>query len=449
MKIKLLFFILFFTFLAPFSYSLDSMAVTYDEALEELQNKNFQKAVEMFTAYIKATGNNKGYYQRGNAYFALEDYDHAITDFTVAYQMGYLDAIMLLKLGQGYKYKKDFLTAASYLQKAIDLRGKLIDANVELGEIYFLMEQYDDSRSNYETVLSSEPDRPEINFALGKVLIYLNSNTEAISYLEKAIKLKGDDVEYYNTLSTAYLGLKDTADAIGTLNAAVLIDRKYAQGYYRLANIYKKMSNYYLAIDNYSKAIEIGSPKLSTSNLYKERGFAYKGIDDSKNALEDFESAIQLNPLDTVAYLEKAKIDLLENNDTTAALEDFRKIIAIDPNIGEVYSYRSTIYLNKRLMDAAESDLRKTVEFIPGDTVALFNLGNILIDKDNYLDAIKYYTMALSVNPNFKIIYENRGIANYNLGNYKQAAADFEAAMKYNPQLVNKLRPLYLDAKSK
>jgi tetratricopeptide (TPR) repeat protein len=71
------------------------------------------------------------------------------------------------------------------------------------------------------------------------------------------------------------------------------------------------------------------------------------------------------------------------------------------------------------------------------------------MENDDYKNAVVFYERALKVNPKYGIVFENRGISYYNLGYYRMAAADFEAAMKYNPQLTTKLRPLYQDAKSR
>jgi tetratricopeptide (TPR) repeat protein len=68
---------------------------------------------------------------------------------------------------------------------------------------------------------------------------------------------------------------------------------------------------------------------------------------------------------------------------------------------------------------------------------------------EKFQDAIKYYDKALAVNKNYNIVYENRGISYYNLKFFRQAAFDFESAMKFNPALTDKLKIFYLDAKAR
>jgi len=74
---------------------------------------------------------------------------------------------------------------------------------------------------------------------------------------------------------------------------------------------------------------------------------------------------------------------------------------------------------------------------------------DIALAKDDFQNALNYYIKALNINPKYSSVFENRGICYYNLGFYKLAAADFESAMKYNPELKEKLMPLYVDAKSR
>ena len=48
-------------------------------------------------------------------------------------------------------------------------------------------------------------------------------------------------------------------------------------------------------------------------------------------------------------------------------------------------------------------------------------------------EAIKDFSKAIKLNPNYALAYNNRGIAKDNLGLYEEAIKDYDKAIKLNP----------------
>ena len=454
MKPKHILIAILILFSTGISYSLDSIRVSLNDAMWELENKNYEEAVKLFNYYIAGnSGNNEAYYQRGNAHYELGHCDNAITDYTRAHEMGFdKKPIMYYRLGMCYENKKDYLTAASYFERAVALDSRFTEAYFELGNTYYLGEDYDRAKQSFLTLLSldEEASTAKLFAALGDISMKTQSYSDAIDYYQKAIKKDSNNVnvDYHYAMAMAYYGLNDTISTITSLKTTVELDPGYAKGYYGLAAIYGNSEQYDLVVENLSKAISSGESSLSKSYMHKLRGLAYQNLGDTNNAMIDFNEAITLNSKDTAAYSLRGIIYYVRKNDSLA-MTDFTNAIKLNPNEAKSLLYRGMIYMNSQKIDLAINDLSRAVELTPDDTLTLFTIGNLYLDQDKYPEAIRYYTKALTVNPKYHVIFENRGIANYNMGFYKQAAADFESAMRFNPALKDKLGPLYWDAKSR
>ncbi len=76
----------------------------------------------------------------------------------------------------------------------------------------------------------------------------------------------------------------------------------------------------------------------------------------------------------------------------------------------------------------------------PGDidhAKAFYEQGLVNYQQTKYQDAIKKFSEAIQVNPNFAQAYNQRGNAYYRLSNYQKSQADSSEAIRLNPQDVN------------
>src|SRR5688572_1064419 len=74
----------------------------------------------------------------------------------------------------------------------------------------------------------------------------------------------------------------------------------------------------------------------SNAESYNVRGSAYGRAGRYREALADFDAAIQLNPRFSRAYANRALVHM-RNGDVTDAAADFNRAIAADPNYAAAY----------------------------------------------------------------------------------------------------------------
>lgn len=120
------------------------------------------------------------------------------------------------------------------------------------------------------------------------------------------------------------------------------------------------------------------------------------------------------------------------------------------------YFYRGNIYaVHRQDRPNAIADYRRATELSPDFALAAFNLGGALRiwgttlrmqDKkeeaqNSFVEAIAAYSQAIEADPELTLAYEERGLANWEIGRFLEAVADYEAALARFPkaEVYNKL----------
>jgi tetratricopeptide (TPR) repeat protein len=144
----------------------------------------------------------------------------------------------------------------------------------------------------------------------------------------------------------------------------------------------------------------------TTAGTYLDRGILFASRGDYDTAIEDFTQAIKLNPQLKAAYINRAKA--------------LRFSVSTVINVGENFSGGSTIH---------------TSIFAPG--VPTRTISNTEEQRIIYDRAIADYTQAIRLDPDYAVVYNDRGIAYYSKGDYDHAIEDYTQAIHLNQNLAD------------
>lgn len=133
-------------------------------------------------------------------------------------------------------------------------------------------------------------------------------------------------------------------------------------------------------------------------------GLSYQYLEKDNEAKNYFDKAIELNPKNAEAHINKG-ISLARMGKYKDAIIEYDKALEINP-------YKDKVYYNKG--------------------ISLSKLGN-------YKDAIIECDKALEINPNFAEAYYNKGFLLYNLSLYKDSISNFDIALKINSDYIDAL----------
>jgi tetratricopeptide (TPR) repeat protein len=160
---------------------------------------------------------------------------------------------------------------------------------------------------------------------------------------------------------------------------------------------------------------------------YNNRGFAYTGKGQFKNALEDFNTAIALNPSYYEAYYNRGivfeKLGL-----PNRAKGDYDAAIVLNPASSPAYNNRGILNAKAGLFEKAIEDFTEAITVNPRHSRAYSNRGSTFTEMGQYDRALEDFNKAIELAQDFAGAYMARGDLYGKTGEEERAVADFQAA---------------------
>ena len=207
------------------------------------------------------------YLKRSNAYYALNDIDHAIADLEAASALTPLDYAPLHELAIAYRDKGETERAIETMDRALSINPKSAESFYHRGEMKRALDRFDEAEADFEMAIGLAPDDNNIAFIEnGSINKATRNRLRANSYKE---------------LAKTYIFARQEAKAVETLDRAV--------------NAFPNVGTFYALRASY----------------YEHR--------DAKRASADLDKAIALDPVEVRALTQRGRLAFTTGNYTAAA----------------------------------------------------------------------------------------------------------------------------------
>jgi len=188
------------------------------------------------------------------------------------------------------------------------------------------------------------------------------------------------------------------------------------------------------ALNDFNKAIEL---KPDYADAYNNRGSLFLKQGKTDEALNDLNKAISYNKDFIQSYFNRGFL-LYQKKQYAEALMDYNKVIELKPETGKltiVYNLIGLLYMNEKKYKEALDNFNKAIELQPGFTEAINNRGSLWIRQGKYEEAIRDYSTAIQLRSDYAEAYFNRGIAEFNSGKKDAGCQDWQraASLGYQP----------------
>jgi tetratricopeptide (TPR) repeat protein len=290
-------------------------------------------------------------------------------------------------------FEKGFALAIAHRnQEAIEAYSMAIEGNPKYdgayssrANAYRALKNYQRAISDYTLAIGFDPQNATYYSSRADVYEAVGNYQQAKSDLTKAIQLEPNDPWHYFNRGEMNFRLNNHRQAIDDFRRIIRLDIKPAAVFDFGHNIFPNFAtisikdNHQKIINDYTKAIML-NPKDETAHII--RGLAYRGIADSEERdIQDFSAAILLNPKDSLAYMLRGATKPLkamyqdawkeylsrtegrtysrENNADIyfqRAIQDYTKVIRLNPKYGQAYYERGSIYLRLGNQEQAIND---------------------------------------------------------------------------------------------
>jgi Flp pilus assembly protein TadD/mono/diheme cytochrome c family protein len=162
---------------------------------------------------------------------------------------------------------------------------------------------------------------------------------------------------------------------------------------------------------------------------------------DATGAVPYFEAACRAEPRSALAATELGTA-LASASRFPEAIEKFHRALELDAAFVDASYNLASAEAASGQMESAAADFKKVLAARPDDGKArdrlgevLFAWGDQLADSQQFEDAAARYREALQFRPGDAALHTNLGMVLARVARYSEARAEFEAALKINPEL--------------
>jgi tetratricopeptide (TPR) repeat protein len=256
---------------------------------------------------------------------------------------------------------------------------------------------------------------------------------ESIILFKKVIKINPYSTEAYNKMAFAKIKLKDYKGAEKDL---LLSDKLQAMNY---ETCKLKGMNFYLAGKYKEAKPELDTAlyiskeeKIDDAELHYYRALLMFKGKSYKTALEALESATELQPKYTEAYLLKGEVRFVMKN-YNYAIKELTEAIRLMPETKPIYSaYKLRAKSRFEMGDykGAVQDWNVYIEGNPGEEESLILRGASKINAGDNSGAVTDLDAAIKINAKNPVSYCYRGVAKGGNKMYTEAIKDLDYAIK-------------------
>jgi len=400
-----------------------------------LQNKEFEKAVELVRPALKASpGNAQLWAMQGAAYSgegckknALASFRHALKispeylpalegAVQIEFDEGDPGAIPLLErvlrmrpddstshgmLAVLDYQQGNYAAAAEHFEKS----GTLFDSKPSALHAYAIclvkLKQFDQAAKIFQRTVALNTGDQRERHLLAAIQIMANQPTDALATLQPLLQLSSPDAGTLELASRAYEEAKDTSRAVSTLRQAILLDPQNVDLYLDFASISYEHGSFQVGIDVIDDGLGL-QPKAAP--LYFARGVLYVQLAHYEKAQADFEKAYELDPNQSLSAAAQG-LAAAQQNDFDRALAKVQASLARNPNDALMLYLQADILAAKNAdpgspdFQLAVRSAQKAVKLQPTMGVARGVLAKLYLQAGRNQEAVEQCREALKTDP--------------------------------------------------
>ncbi|NQV27672.1 MAG: tetratricopeptide repeat protein, partial [Rhodopirellula sp.] len=316
---------------------------------------------------------------------------------------------------------QNLTTAAEQAVAAFAIYGGMSPTYLQIPPPYLSVKQREEILStSYELLILLAEREEAIAVGLGSQA-EADAAKQALQWISLAEQL-GPKSQALLRYKARYQGTAGDAEKQDqTLQEAQKIEPVTPLDFYLLAEEFRRENDFQNALKNYRRALQIDPNNFWS--LY-QMGLCHMLDGQPAAAVAAYTVCISLRPEEAICYVSRGTAygDINQSDD---ALSDFQKAQELDPDFWAVFLNRGAIYLTRQEFQNAEADFRKVIELRPQLAGPHHNLSMVYEAQERYVDAEAEATTAISIDSNYFKAYSTRAISRLQLNKPTEALADF------------------------
>jgi tetratricopeptide (TPR) repeat protein len=256
--------------------------------------------------------------------------------------------------------------------------------------------------------------------------------------MRKVMMIDSTKAEYFITLSDLYFLTNQTGSSKASLEKCIQLDDKNVTAMLKLAELYFYVKKADKCFEYLNMALKIDkyNPKA-----YFMKGMNYKELKDTAKAISSMQTAVEQDQTFYNAYMQLGLLTAGQKNQL--AVEYYKNALRIQPNSSEVWYGIGKFYQDVENWEKAIEAYNVLLQIDPQNKNVQYNLAVInMAGLKKYKIALEYFTAAIKIDAAYVDAYFGRGVCYQEMGDKKNAKADFQACLSINAQYEPALKAL-------
>jgi len=385
----------------------------------------YEEAQAVFDDALKKNGSDPvSWNGLGSVYASLDRLDEAIDCLrkAIKFNAGYVNP--WIKLGDVLLQKNRYEDALYAFMRTVEMDNKNVHAWSEIGSIYFKAGSFEQAIDAFKKAIILGVDSAVLFSDLADAYSHLGRYSEAMQFYQKAIEREIENKQkalLWNKYGDIFRRISDYENAVTAYEVADRLSISLDETSTAQA---EKISQENLVIDEHVSGMNHnidGGQAMSPVLLETD-------VPDVQMLAEVVLPQGEVSTFDQVTVLESSvneQVELERNqprksNVTNSylwvrlgtnylkvlavekAIDAFQKAIDLDPLDGKVYSLLAQAYLNKNEMVEAISYYKKSIDHFDNDkdkAVSLIQLGDVYRQLKQFEDALESFDLAIALDP--------------------------------------------------
>ena len=295
--------------------------------------------------------------------------------------------------------------AAKELSAALaeDDSGKAA-TNFVTGDLLTQQKRWNDAVEMYLEVFRKDPSFPEIETKLSYAYYGAGQPEEVLRHAKAALVRNPNNPSAHLNKGLALCRLNNVDGAKSEVQESLRLKPDFSNAYFVLGYLLDYQRDYSGAVAQYKKGLALKPDDLDGRNSL---GIAYVNQNDFISAIREFREAKRLDPkrLDVRQNLGSALI----HEDPTAAIAEFRELVAIAPDFPVCHLCLGGALLQTGRYEDAEREYRLASQLDPTNPSAHTGLGRAYETAKKFDEALLEYRKAEKLDNTFAEAYTDAG----------------------------------------
>lgn len=340
----------------------------------------------------------------------------------------YLDNRQLL--AAIYHRNGDTELAKKEYHEILKIDSTQVDAHLNLGAIYAAQGETQKAAQHYETLVDRGVASKKVQFDLGNLYYENEDYDQAYRVFKNYVRDNPEDEQGYLAVGTVLLA-QDTTRAIEWYQQTYQENQEFN-------NVLDELTNTLIAAEKWQQAIDLYTNEDSTDIFNRLRlGEVYLAKGDSSRAIEIFTNVTEKHPEEWRAFYTLGEIFFLRQK-FEKSIPYYKKIVDLDKDIpspvrAEAWWRLGIAYQQEGDLETAEDSYREAQSLQPNHPFTNFQLGQLLFQKNEYEEALKFLNNAAEQDPDNAIYLGTLAAVYDELDEFDKSETLYEKALEIDP----------------